>query len=79
MKYVIQATPLFYGFHYMQKLSAEAKKFAHDHMSEDVRAAAQRGKYKPNILDKATAAYDNVQQLRAGARMRCSYLMRLVK
>lgn len=79
MKYVIQATPLFYGFHYMQKLSAEAKKFAHDHMSEDVRAAAQKGKYKENVLDKATAAHRNVQELRAGAKRRCSYLMNLAR
>lgn len=78
MKYVLQATPIFYGYYYMKKLSSEAKKYAHDHMTEDMKKAVEEGKYKPNIIEKTTTAYKNVQQMRAGTRFRCSYLMRLV-
>ncbi|MEQ1723844.1 MAG: hypothetical protein ABL930_11755 [Pseudobdellovibrio sp.] len=77
LKYVLQATPLVYGYVYMKKLSAEAKKFAHDHMSEDMKKAIEAGKYKANIIEKTTSAYQNVQQLKSGTRYRCSYLMRL--
>ena len=75
MKYVLQASPLFYGFYYMKKLSLEAKRYAHDHMSEDMKRAVSDGKYKENILEQTTAAAKNVAKLRAGAIYRCSYLM----
>lgn len=77
-KYVLQAAPVFYGFHFIKKLSAEAKRFAHDHMSEDMAAAVRRGKYKPNIIGEATAAADNVNRIRAGTRFRCSYIGRIL-
>jgi hypothetical protein len=77
-KYVLQAAPLFYGFYFMKKLAAEAKKFAHDHMTEDMGQAIRDGKYKENIIDKTTAAYDNVQRIRSGTRYRCSYIARIL-
>lgn len=78
LKYVVQATPLIYGYFYMKRLSSEAKKYAHDHMSEDMKKAIEEGKYKGNILDKATSAYKNVMQLRTGAVFRCSHLIKLL-
>jgi hypothetical protein len=77
-KYVLQAAPVFYGFNFIKKLSAEAKKYAHDHMSENMADAVRRGKYKPNIIGTATAAQDNVQRIRAGTRLRCSYIGRIL-
>lgn len=77
-KYVLQASPIVYGYYYMRRLSSEAKKYAHDHMSEDMSKAVKDGKYKGNIIDKATAAYKNVQQLKKGAIYRCSHLLKLV-
>ena len=78
MKYVVQAAPLIYGYFYMKRLSSEAKKYAHDHMSEDMKKAIEDGKYKGNILDKTTSAYKNVMQLRTGAVFRCSHLFKLL-
>ncbi|MGZ3691173.1 MAG: hypothetical protein ACXVAX_06705 [Pseudobdellovibrio sp.] len=77
-KYVLQASPILYGYYYMKKLSAEAKKFAHDHMSEDMGKAVRDGKYKDNIIDETTSAYRNVQEIRAGTVYRCSFLMRAI-
>jgi hypothetical protein len=77
-RYVLQAAPIFYGFYFIKKLAAEAKKFAHDHMTEDMADAVRKGKYKENIIEKTTAAYDNVQKLRAGTRYRCSYIARIL-
>lgn len=75
LKYVAQASPLFFGYRFMTKLSREAKANARDHSTEDMREAVRQGRYKPNILEETTSAYRNVQELRAGARKRCSYLM----
>lgn len=77
-KYVLQAAPVFFGFKFMQKLSAEAKKYAHDHMTENMRDAVRTGKYKPDVLGTATTAQDNVQRIRAGTRFRCSYIGRIL-
>lgn len=79
LKYVVQATPWFYGYRYMKKLGSEAKKYAHDHMTEDMKKAVEEGKYKANIIEKATSAYKNVQQIKAGTVFRCSHLMKLMK
>lgn len=78
LKYVLQATPLVYGYFFMKKLSNEAKRFAHDHMTEDMKKAVEDGKYKANILEKTTSAYKNVQEIKSGTRFRCSHLMRLI-
>jgi hypothetical protein len=77
LKYVARAAPLFIGYRYVKRLSAEAKRYAHDHATEDMREAVERGKYKPNILETTTEAYKNVQALRTGTKKRCSYLMGL--
>lgn len=76
LKYVLRAAPFVYGYYFMKKLSSEAKQFAHDHMTEDMSAAVAAGKYKENILDAATSAHENILQLRAGTKFRCSYLFR---
>lgn len=78
-KYVLQAAPLVYGYFYMKRLSSEAKKFAHDHMTEDMNEAVKKGKYKGNIIDKATSAHKNVTQLKNGTVFRCSHLFKLVQ
>lgn len=74
LKYVIQAAPLFYGFRYMRRLSTEAKRNAHDHTTENMREAVERGRYRPNIVESTTNAYRDVQRIRAGTKRRCSYL-----
>ena len=76
MRYVLRASMPFSGFFYMQKLSAEAKRNAQEHATEDMGKAVRDGKYKSNILEPATAAYRNVMALRAGAKVRCSVLFR---
>lgn len=78
LKYVLQAATVFYGFHFIKKLSAEAKRYAHDHMTEDMRAAVRDGKYKPDIVGENTAAAANLRALRAGTKMRCSYIMSII-
>lgn len=78
LKYVLQAAPIFYGYRYMNKLSAEAKKYAHDHMTEDMKKAIEEGKYKANIIEKTTAAYKNVMQIKRGTIFRCSHLFKLL-
>lgn len=78
LKYVLQATPMAYGYYYMKKLALEAKKFAHDHMSENMEEAIKAGKYKANILEKTTSAYKNIMQIKSGTVYRCSHLMKLL-
>ena len=78
LKYVLQASPLMYGYYYMKKLTFVAKKFAHDHMTENMEEAIRTGKYKANILEKTTSAYKNVMQIKSGSVYRCSYLMKLL-
>lgn len=78
LKYVAQATPLFFGYKFMKKLSDEAKRFALNHATEDMAAAVRDGKYKPDIVGKSSAAAQNLQVLRAGTKFRCSYIMNLI-
>ncbi len=78
LKYVAQATPLFYGYRYMKKLSSEAKRYAQNHTSEDIGAAVRDGKYKPDIVGNRSAAARNLQVIRAGTKVRCSYIMHLI-
>jgi hypothetical protein len=77
LKYVAQASPLFFGYKFLTRLSREAKANALDHSTEDMRESVRRGRYRPNIIEEATTAHRNVQQLRAGTRKRCSYLLSL--
>ncbi len=77
LKYVLQAAPLVYGYFYMKRLSAEAKRYAHDHMTEDMTKAVEVGKYKENIMETTTSAYQNVIQLKSGSVFRCSHLMKM--
>lgn len=78
LKYVAQATPLFYGFRYMQKLSTEAKAYAQNHTTEDMGAAVRDGRYRRDIVGNGTAADANLRAIRAGTKMRCSYMMSLI-
>lgn len=78
LKYVLQASPIVYGYYYMKRLSSEAKKYAHDHMTEDMKKAVESGKYKANIVEKATSAYKNVMQIKSGTVFRCSHLLKLL-
>jgi hypothetical protein len=76
MSYVLRASLPFSGFFYMQKLSAEAKRHALEHATEDMGKAVREGRYKPNILDAASAAGRNVLAIRNGTKVRCSVLFR---
>lgn len=72
-RYVMPALIPIYGTYYIKSIIKKAKAHAKDHEVENMKEAAEKGKYAKDILASSKTAAENIEQLRRGTKVQCSY------